>query len=165
MIFAESSARRLLMVVSEVIHHLMPLKKKKCFFKKYVWWQGIFLSRLTEKQVFPAESRAKNWTDFGGEPQPLQVSHFTNTAFLLFHVFLSSFLSKHVFTSCPQNEDGEKEWMKQMQGGVGWVGLKIGTWRRRERINHPVRRTTPPDWKNSRGFSLSLSPSFPLFLS
>lgn len=51
-------------------------------------------------------------------------------------------------------------------GGVGWGGGEVGNWdmkKRGERINHQVRRTTPPDWKNSRGFSLFYSRS--LFLS
>lgn len=51
-------------------------------------------------------------------------------------------------------------------GGVEGRGGEVGNWdmkKRGERINHQVRRTTPPDWKNSRGFSLFYSRS--LFLS
>lgn len=56
--------------------------------------------------------------------------------------------------------DRKNEWKEQRVGR--W---KIGAWRRKkERINHPVRRTIPPDWKNSRGLSLSLSLSLALSL-
>lgn len=45
----------------------------------------------------------------------------------------------------------EKEW----RGGVAAENWDMKE--RRGRINHPVRRTTPPDWKNSGGI-LSLLP-------
>lgn len=87
----------------------------------------------------------------------LQVSHFNSTARL--NVFLPSFLNSYVRRLPTERTQGER-----MNGRVGWRGGEVGNWdmkKRGERINHQVRRTTPPDWKNSRGFSLLLSP-FPL---
>lgn len=45
--------------------------------------------------------------------------------------------------------------MKGTEGGAAenW-GMKE---EKKERINHPERRTIPPDWKNSRGLFLTLS--------
>lgn len=58
--------------------------------------------------------------------------------------------------------------MKEMEGGVYvCVCVGFGNWDMKEsgeRINHQVRRTTPPDWKSSRGFSLSLPPCLLLSL-
>lgn len=82
---------------------------------------------------------------------PIQVSHFNNTARL--NVFLSSSRKKLLSQAAHRQEKGRKdEWKKRRVGC-----FEIGTWRRRRRINHPVRRATPPDWKNSGG--LSPSPS------
>lgn len=79
------------------------------------------------------------------------------------NVLLSSFLNSYVHGLPAERKTGRKnEW----KGGVGWGGGEVGNWdmkKRGERINHQVRRTTPPDWKNSRGFSLFYSRS--LFLS
>lgn len=52
--------------------------------------------------------------------------------------------------------------MKGTEGGAAenW-GMKE---EKKERINHPERRTIPPDWKNSRGLFLTLSLSLSLLL-
>lgn len=95
----------------------------------------------------PHLKREKKW-QFSREPQPYRwVILTTPPGWMCF----CRHFEVAVFTGCPQKYDGQSEWMNEWKE---WR-VKIGAWRRGERINHPV-RTTPPDWKNSRGFSLSL---------
>lgn len=63
--------------------------------------------------------------------------------------------------------DRRQAGMNERIGGWGVHGglVEIGTWRRGgERINQQVRRMTPSDWKNSRGFYRSLPPCLLLSL-
>lgn len=89
----------------------------------------------------------------------LQVSHSHRTVCL--NAFPSSFLNSYVHKLPTERRQAD---MNERNGG--WVcmkGWKLG--HEGGRINHQVRRMTPPDWKNSRGFSPSLSALIFLFLS
>lgn len=110
------------------------------------------MSLLRQQHLFLAEFRDEKWTVRIASDEnltALQVSHFNNTARL--NVFLSSFLNSYVHKLPTERTEGER--MNERNEGRGGE-VEIGTWRRGERINHPVRRTMPSDWKNSRGFSL-----------